>query len=465
MSTTNLSSSSHSTGSSQQTGSSKPPLRGPSIETSQTGDSVTFLAQPRDGIPSVTDTAEGFAAALDDLAGANGPLAADAERASSYRYSARDYLIQLRRQGSATYLLDIPALQHAGVRFSELTDRLADVEWILHDGAQDLPSFHDLGLRITRLFDTEYAARLLGLSRPGLSHCTEHYLGYSLAKEHAAADWSYRPLPLDWRNYAALDVELLVELRHAMVADLKKQGKLEWALEEFDAILKKGMADPLPDPEPWRHTSRITVLGADRRALAIVRSLWYERDRQAKALDISPTLLLRDSDMVEAALRKPRNKYQFAQIRCLNERVEIDTDTEQDEMFNRYIPLQQQVKPLSWEKAIRRALRLPYSQLPEPSAPQEKVGTSVPRSMKFWRLHQPQRYARLMAMRRTLSSIAQDVHVPVELLVKPRLIRHICWDEIPPEQIIAYLRDHDVRRWQIDLVGSSLVGITIQGLL
>ncbi len=426
---------------------------------------VTFLAQPRDGIPEVTDTPEGFAAALDDLCAADGPLAADAERASSYRYSHGDYLLQLRRQGSATYLFDVPALQAAGVRLADLTDRLEGVEWILHDGSQDLPSFRDLGLQVPLLFDTEFAARLLGLPRPGLSHCTEHFLGYSLAKEHAAADWSFRPLPLDWRNYAALDVELLVQLRHAMVAELKKQGKLDWAREEFAAILARGMATPEPDPEPWRHTSHITTLGADRRALAIVRSLWTVRDRQARKLDISPLLLLRDADIVETARLKPHNKAQFAAIRGLNQRVHIHTDAGQEEMFARYIPLQQRVRPGLWRRAVIQALRLPISRLPLPSAPQEHEGTAAPRSMKYWRLHQPERYARLMIMRRTLADIAQDVQVPVELVVSPRLIRRICWEEVPADRIDDFLRQEGARDWQIRLVGSSLAGITMQGLL
>ena len=54
-------------------------------------------------------------------------------------------------------------------------------------------------------------------------------LGLHLRKGHGAADWSTRPLPHDWLVYAALDVEVLVELRDAMEAVLVRQGKLEWA--------------------------------------------------------------------------------------------------------------------------------------------------------------------------------------------------------------------------------------------
>ena len=60
----------------------------------------------RDGLPAVIDTPEGLEEAVSALASGTGPVAIDAERASGYRYSARAYLIQLRREGSGTHLID-----------------------------------------------------------------------------------------------------------------------------------------------------------------------------------------------------------------------------------------------------------------------------------------------------------------------------------------------------------------------
>lgn len=191
-----------------------------------------------------------------------------------------------------------------------------------------------------RLFDTEIAARLLGLKRFGLAAVTEHFLGLTLAKEHSAADWSYRPLPRDWRNYAALDVELLIELETKMRAELKRQGKMEWAQEEFDYALKEGLGPRKEHPIPWMHVSHITEVMRDRQALAIVRALWTRRDELAREYDIAPTLLLSDSSIIEVAKRKPHNAAQFRSIRSINERVRIHTDSEQDKMFERYAPIQ-----------------------------------------------------------------------------------------------------------------------------
>ena len=162
-------------------------------------------------------------------------------------------------------------------------------------------------------------------------------------KEHSAADWSYRPLPRDWRNYAALDVEVLIELENLMRRDLRAAGKDEWAEEETTHALSEGLAPRKPHPVPWLRISRITQLSRDPQGLAIAKSLWQERDKLARQHDIAPSLLLSDSSIIEAATRKPHNAAQFRALRSLNERVRIRTGTEQDKMFERYAPIQRAV--------------------------------------------------------------------------------------------------------------------------
>jgi ribonuclease D len=88
------------------------------------------------------------------------------------------------------------------------------------------PAWPRSGCDPVQLFDTELAARLLGMPRVGLAAVVEHYLGLVLAKEHSAADWSKRPLPLDWLRYAALDVEVLGEIRNLMGVDLAMQWQV-----------------------------------------------------------------------------------------------------------------------------------------------------------------------------------------------------------------------------------------------
>lgn len=251
-----------------------------------------LLKEPRGGVPDVTSTLDGYHRVCDAMAEATGSLAADAERASGFRYGHEDWLIQFKREGAGIALLDPVALTRAGADWNEFNDAVGDATWILHDSLMDLPGFAEIGLKPKALFDTEIAARLLGLHRFGLAAVTEHYLGITLAKEHSAADWSYRPLPRDWRNYAALDVEVLIELETMMRRDLKAAGKDEWAAEEFSHALVAGLAPRKPHPIPWLRISRITQLSRDPRGLAIAKSLWEERDRLARQYDIAPSSVI-----------------------------------------------------------------------------------------------------------------------------------------------------------------------------
>ena len=418
------------------------------------------MSEPRGGVPDVIDTLEGFHDACDALASADGSLAADAERASGYRYGHEDWLVQFKREGAGIILFDPIALGEAGADWADFNRAVGDATWILHDSMMDLPGFGDLGMKPQRLFDTEIAARLLGMHRFGLAAVIEHYLGVTLAKEHSAADWSYRPLPRDWRNYAALDVELLIELETLMRRDLCDHGKDEWAEEEFAHALEAGLAPRPPHPVPWLRVSRINQLGRDRRGLAIVKELWEERDRLARQYDIAPSLLLADSSIMEAAFKKPRNVRDFRAIRCLNERVRMHTGSEQDKMFERYAPIQREVKPRVWKDAIQRALALKPSELPTmPNVSVDQNGgeTNAPRSMRLWQDRHPDRYQRLQRVRKVINQIGEDTRTPAEIIIKPQIIRNLCWLDDPAKVDVAlFLEEQGARAWQVKLLAASV---------
>lgn len=416
-----------------------------------------LLSAPRDGVPDVTDTLAGYREYCARLRASNGPLAADAERASGFRYSHEDWLVQFKREGAGIALLDPVALTRAGVDWDEFNDAVGDAAWIIHDSGQDLPGFADLGLRPRALFDTEIAARLLGLHRFGLAAVTEHYLGLTLAKEHSAADWSYRPLPRDWRNYAALDVEVLIELEERMSADLKRQGKDGWAREEFAYALREGMGPRKEHAVPWLHISHISVLRRDRRGLAVAKALWQERDRLARHYDIAPGLLLSDAAIIEAAQKKPHNAREFRAIRSLNERVRMQTGSEQDKMFERYAPIQRAVKPTVWKNVIQQALALPPNQWPTPPSSQNDAQGNAPRSMKVWASRHPDRLRRLQNVRRVITRIAEDTRTPSDVIIKPQIIRNLCWIEDPSRVDVAgFLAEQGARPWQVSLVAASV---------
>ncbi|GLU48974.1 3'-5' exonuclease [Nocardiopsis ansamitocini] len=387
-----------------------------------------MLSEPSEGLPPVVSDAEGLAGVVAAFAKGTGPVAVDAERASGYRYGQRAYLVQLRRMGSGSALIDPIACPD----LAPLSEALSGAEMVLHAAHQDLPCLTEVNLRPDVLFDTELAGRLLGYQRVGLGAMVERVLGLRLAKEHSAVDWSIRPLPEDWLRYAALDVEILVELRNAMEAELAEAGKLEWAREEFAASLAAPPKEPRPDP--WRRTSGIHKV-RNQRALGIVRELWLERDRIAQERDISPGRVLQDAAMVEAALAMPRTSAELVEIKAFSIRL-----------ARRYVPV--------WVKAINRARDMRTVELPQPSAP----GDGPPPTNR-WADRDPAAARRLEAARSAVSGIAERVRMPTENLLQPDAVRRLAWAPPRPvnaETVKTRLREHNAREWQIELTSEGL---------
>ena len=130
----------------------------PGPEQTEDAEEQAPLLALRDGLPPVVETEPALQAFCELLAAGSGPVAIDAERASGYKYSNRAYLVQLRREGAGTALVDPIAFES----LEPLASALEGTEWILHAATQDLPCLAEVGLRPAALFDTELAGRLLG---------------------------------------------------------------------------------------------------------------------------------------------------------------------------------------------------------------------------------------------------------------------------------------------------------------
>lgn len=390
---------------------------------------VVPLVEPADGVPDVVDTPERLAEVVAAFAAGTGPVAVDAERASGYRYGQRTYLVQLRREGAGTALVDPVALPD----LAELSEALRGVEWVLHAASQDLPGLAEQRLVPDAVFDTELAARLLGMPKVGLAAVVAELLGLGLAKEHSAVDWSTRPLPEEWLRYAALDVEVLVPLREELGRRLEAAGKAEWARQEFEAVR---LAPPsAPRVDPWRRTSGTHTV-RDARRLAVVRALWEARDEEARRRDLSPGRVLPDAAIIAAATALPRSVDELVALRPFAGRA-----------TRRRAP--------HWFRAVRSALELPPDRLPTLRGPRSD-GPPPPRA---WADRDPAAAARLAAAREAVAALAAEHHVPVENLLQPDLLRRLCWS--PPDPVTAgtvaeALRTGGARPWQVELVAGPV---------
>jgi ribonuclease D len=398
-------------------------------EVGGSGASVPLL-EPRDGLPAVVETDTTLTEVTGRLARGHGPVAVDAERASGYRYGQRAYLVQLRRAGAGTVLIDPIACPE----LSGVDAALADAEAILHAASQDLPCLAEVGFRPRQLFDTELAGRLLGYPRVALGTLVEEVLGYHLEKGHSAADWSARPLREELLRYAALDVEVLIELRDALAAELEAQGKTEWARQEFAAVLAAKPAAPRPDP--WRRTSGIHRVPS-RRGLAVVRELWTTRDKIAQGADLSPRRVLPDAAIVEAARSFPANAGQLFRISGFAGRQARRHDKQ-------------------WLAAIGQARASADSELPDATSGPVPNG---PPPAHRWAERDPAAAARLAAARATVAAIAEASRLPVENLLTPDALRRLSWD--PPQPcdagtVAEVLAGYGARPWQIELTAGPV---------
>lgn len=380
----------------------------------------------------VISTRDEYLAAVAEIAAGHGPIAIDAERASGFRYSQRAYLIQIYRRGAGTFLFDPPPIGD----FSELNEAIKDEEWILHAASQDLTCLREIGLNPTRIYDTELGARLAGLPRVGLGTVVEDLLGIHLAKEHSAADWSTRPLPQAWLVYAALDVELLVDLREKMGELLEADGKTFIADQEFASVAKRDFT--IVRVEPWRRLSGLASIRGQR-GLAVARELWEARDAYAREIDTAPGRLVPDAALTAAAKALPATKRDLSAIKEFTGRASRS-------QLDR------------WWAAIERGMA--STDLPATRAP----GESIP-APRIWSDRNPEADKRLKAARASLTELSEFFHIPLENLLTPDTLRRVAWAppaEVSVETVSAALTELGARPWQVDATAQKIVDAFVE---
>lgn len=403
------------------------------------------LHSPAEGTPEVLSTPADVAGAAEALAAGEGPLAVDTERASAYRYDDRAFLIQLRRAGAGTFLID-PETHRGAV--AALPPVVNELTWVLHAAASDLPALTDLGLYPAELVDTEIAGRLLGLPKVNLAALTEELLGVSLAKGHGREDWSVRPLPGAWLDYAALDVELLLELADALVAALAEMDRVEWLRQESEAVRRSflpgdaGLPTNRPAEERWR-----TMRGMGRlkkpEQLAVGRALWMERDRMARGRDVSPVTILPHDVLAAMAEKLPRGERDIAALRGF--------------------PRRRKGAAKHWDRVMRSALRTPRAEWP---APLRTAGPSRPHH-RYWAEKAPEAAVLADALKEAHERLAGELGIQPETLLRPSAIRDIAWTmsgagsapgDVPSNDadVRAMLTELGALPWQVDLMAGLI---------
>jgi ribonuclease D len=332
------------------------------------------------------------------------------------------------------HLIDPIAIKDKSL-WQKFNDNFANLEWVIHASTQDLPCLLELGLNPQSLFDTELGARIAGSPRVGLGALAESLLEFQLAKEHSAVDWSIRPLKPEWLTYAALDVDVLLDIREKVEQILIEKNKLDWAKQDFSAILSsfKLKQNDQPKIDRWRKTSGMHKV-RDRLTMTIIKDLWLDRDLLAQEMDIAPGRILNDEAIIEIATKKPNTIEAITKVIGWRSKI-------QSPPYARWLAKLNQSLATPIEKQVE--LRVQSNNLPP---------------MKVWKERNPLGYARLSHARSNIAALALELDLPVENLVTPELVRKLCW-ELPKNDQSSYekyvaeqLKQMGARDWQISQV-------------
>lgn len=395
------------------------------------------LRHPRTKVHFI-DSRSALADAVEQLKLKTGWFAIDAERASGFKYSQRAYLIQIKRENSDIYLIDPIAVspETRAEDFIALAQLLKSDRWILHAATQDLPCLNEIGLYPTELFDSELAGRLAGLPRVGLGAMVEHFLGFKLAKEHSAVDWSTRPLHADWLDYAALDVDVLHELAEGIRAELERQDKLGFAEQEFGHLT--GFRPKPGKVDRWRGISGLHEVKSQR-GLAIARELWLAREELAKRLDVSPGRLVPDSSLAAVAKEPPPTRSALADSK-------------------KFIGRASRTYLDNWWQALSKGSET--KDLP----PLKLANAGIP-NHRSWPQRFPEAEKRLTALKLAMQQIAQSQSMPAENVLTPDLMRSLAWEppaELSTEFVAMRLEALGARNWQIQLCAEQFAKALVE---
>ncbi len=258
--------------------------------------------------PSYTliSTDEAFRSMLERLAPVC-RIAIDIEADSLYHYFEKVCLIQISSD-TDTYILDPLAIQIIG----ELGPFMSNpaVEKVFHATGYDLHCLRrDYGFSFFNIFDTYIAAQLLGYEFLGLSAMMETILGVCHSKRRQRDDWSHRPLAAEQLEYAAMDTHHLLRLRDGLEEELVNKGRLNWALEEFEAAATLERPEKEFDTEGFRRIKGNRDLSLQEQVM--LRALYLTRDKIARQLDVPAFKVVNNSVLIDLVKKPPKSAHEM----------------------------------------------------------------------------------------------------------------------------------------------------------
>lgn len=347
-------------------------------------------------------------------------VALDTESDSLHHYYEKTCLIQVGLSDGRTFLIDPLAVRD----LSTLGPILANpaVCKVFHAADYDIAVLgRDFGFRLAGLFDTMLACRFLGWTDFGLAAALGREFGMTIDKGPQRADWSQRPLPPSLEAYAAQDVAMLIPLQRRLRDALVQAGRLEWVIEECDALTTQTHHHPttpaLPDP-----TKAPGARNLDPRQAAVLAALFQMREDIAQHLDRPRFKVVPDATLVRIAAVMPRDPDALARIPG--------------------VPRPMLHHARTWMDVIHRAMTGPLAPpLARHDAPRMRTSATVG--------------ARLGRLRAWRVDAAARLGLDPGLLLPQRLLVPVAVEGPRSLQELAAI--DGIRRWRIQAIGPALL--------
>lgn len=237
-------------------------------------------------------------------------LAVDLEANSMYAYKEQVCLIQITIPGQ-DYIVD-PVADFDIEGFGQIIEDEA-VEKIFHAAEYDLTLLkREYNWQCRHLFDTMWAARILGYERYGLASLLQDFYGVKQNKKFQKSNWCRRPLTAKQLSYAQRDTHHLLHLRDKLAQELEEKGHMAEALEIFREQTQVTPGNNDFDPNGFWSISGSYDL--NRRQQAILKALYTFRDEEAKRRDQPLFKVFGDKTLYQLAQASPSNLQQMQDV-------------------------------------------------------------------------------------------------------------------------------------------------------
>ncbi len=228
-------------------------------------------------------------------------VAIDLEANSMYAYRERVCLIQSTIPG-ADYVIDPLEVDDLSALGAIIADH--SVEKIFHAAEYDLILLdRDYGWQLNNLFDTMWAARILGYSRFGLASLLEICYDVKLSKRHQKSNWCQRPLSESQLAYARLDTHYLPDLRDLLAAELYEQGRWEEAQEIFEEQTHVKSVSTDFDADGFWSINGVSEMRPEQQA--VLKALFAFRDFEGQRRNLPVFKVIGERTLVELATQLP----------------------------------------------------------------------------------------------------------------------------------------------------------------